>query len=36
MSGRMHIETDDILDLLGEGGGLGAFKGASAMGLRLV
>ena len=31
--GRVHVEADDVLDLGGEGGVLGALEGAQAMGL---
>jgi hypothetical protein len=33
---RMHVEADDVLDLLGKGGILGALEGAPAVGLQLV
>ena len=33
---RVHVEADDVLDLLGEGGVLGALEGAQAMGLQVV
>ena len=36
VGGGMHIEADDVLDLLGEGGILGALEGAPAVGLQLV
>jgi hypothetical protein len=32
----MHVEADDVLDLLGEGGILGALEGTPAVRLQLV
>ena len=34
--GRAHVEADDVLDLLGEGGVLGPLEGAPAVGLQIV
>ena len=36
LRGRMHVEADNILDLLGEGGVLGALEGAQPVGLQVV
>lgn len=36
MGRRMHVEADDVLDLLGEGGVIGALQGAQAVRLQLV
>ena len=36
MGRRAHVETDDVFDLVGEGGILGALEGAQPMGLEPV